>query len=29
VHELVVGKKTWADVEKELPIFEGQEVEMR
>lgn len=29
VHDLVDGKKTWEDVEKELPIFEGQELEMR
>ncbi|OIW33404.1 glycyl-tRNA synthetase-like protein [Coniochaeta ligniaria NRRL 30616] len=29
VHELVDGKKTWEEIEKELPIFEGQELEMR
>ncbi|KAB5558208.1 hypothetical protein GE09DRAFT_963690 [Coniochaeta sp. 2T2.1] len=29
VHELVDGKKTWEDIENELPIFEGQELEMR
>lgn len=29
IRAVVVGEKTWADVEKELPIFEGQEVEVR
>lgn len=29
VHELVDGKKTWKEVEQELPVFEGQELEMR
>jgi glycyl-tRNA synthetase len=29
VHELADGKKTWEEIEKELPIFEGQELEMR
>lgn len=28
IHELVDGKKVWDDIEKELPIFEGQEVEV-
>lgn len=27
IKTLVEGEKTWADVEKELPAFEGQEVE--
>ena len=26
---LVEGSKTWADVEADLPLFEGQELEMR
>ncbi|KAI0595602.1 hypothetical protein F4775DRAFT_595210 [Biscogniauxia sp. FL1348] len=28
IRQLTVGEKTWADLEKELPIFEGQEVEV-
>lgn len=27
IKDMVEGKKVWADIEKELPIFEGQEVE--
>lgn len=26
IREMVGGKKTWEDVEKELPVFEGQEI---
>jgi glycyl-tRNA synthetase len=29
IHELVEGKKVWADIETELPIFESQEVAER
>lgn len=29
VRDMVAGAKTWADVSRELPIFEAQEVEMR
>jgi glycyl-tRNA synthetase len=29
IHELVDGKKVWADIETELPIFESQEVAER
>lgn len=29
IHSLVEGKKVWADIEKELPIFEAQEVAER
>lgn len=29
IHDLADGKKVWEDIEKELPIFEGQEIEMR
>lgn len=28
VRDLVDGKKTWADIEAELPAFEGQEAEV-
>lgn len=28
IKSLVEGEKVWADVEKELPAFEGQEVEV-
>lgn len=28
IKSLVSGSKTWADIEKELPKFEGQEVEV-
>lgn len=27
IKEIVGGSKTWEDIEKELPVFEGQEVE--
>lgn len=29
IRSLVDGTKTWKDVESELPLFEGQEVEVR
>lgn len=29
IKALVEGSKTWQDVESELPIFEGQELEIR
>ncbi|KAI0018534.1 hypothetical protein F4780DRAFT_750627 [Xylariomycetidae sp. FL0641] len=29
IREVVAGEKTWAEVEKDVPVFEGQEVEMR
>jgi glycyl-tRNA synthetase len=29
IQSLVDGSKTWADIEKELPKFEGQELEVR
>ena len=28
IKDLVDGKKTWQDIESELPLFEGQEVEV-
>jgi len=29
ISAIVNGEKKWADIEKELPIFEAQEIEMR
>jgi glycyl-tRNA synthetase len=29
IRDLVEGNKSWSDIEKELPVFEGQELEIR